>query len=235
MKRILFILLIQGPICSYSQSENRRVEIGINFCPDICYRTLKNNDGSANTDAIISQRNKNETFKVGYTGGLNLCFNIKRFLGLEVGVNYSNKGYQTQPINLISWQSTGNDPTQVVFIYNIHYMDIPAKINFTIGKRKLRFIANAGIAANIFMNETQTRVFEYIDGRRDKQTNPTTTNYKRISISPIVGLGIDYKINNRMKLRIEPMIKYGIIPIIDAPVTGYLYSGGLNISYYFGL
>lgn len=47
--------------------------------------------------------------------------------------------------------------------------------------------------------------------------------------------GIDYKINRRMNLRVEPTFRYGVLKTIDTPVTGYLYSGGLNISYYFGL
>lgn len=38
-----------------------------------------------------------------------------------------------------------------------------------------------------------------------------------------------------MNLRIEPTFSYGLLKIIDAPVTGYLYSGGINIGYYFGI
>lgn len=245
MKRILFFLLTQAAINSYGQSANKqsaangssKIEIGVNVSPDICFRTLKNNSGSPITDAIIEQRNKNEISKVGYTAGLNVCFNLKRFFGLETGIHYSNKGYQTDMQNLTYGYfnpPTGNVPAQVNFIYNMYYIDIPVKANFTFGKNKLRFIASAGIATNVFINETQTNVWVYPD-KTDKETHKTAFGYKKFNISPMLSLGLDYKINNRMKLRIEPIVRYGMLPIIDAPITGSLYNSGLNIGYYFGL
>jgi hypothetical protein len=47
--------------------------------------------------------------------------------------------------------------------------------------------------------------------------------------------GVDYRINEKMNLRIEPTFRYGVLKIIDMPVTGYLYSGGINVAYYYGL
>jgi hypothetical protein len=38
-----------------------------------------------------------------------------------------------------------------------------------------------------------------------------------------------------MNVRIEPTIKYGVLKIIDTPITAFLYSGGLNMSYYCNL
>jgi hypothetical protein len=50
-----------------------------------------------------------------------------------------------------------------------------------------------------------------------------------------MSVGIDYRINEKMNLRIEPTFRYGVLKIIDTPVTGYLYSGGINVVYYYGL
>ncbi len=51
----------------------------------------------------------------------------------------------------------------------------------------------------------------------------------------MVSVGVEYKINERMNLRVEPTFRYGLLTVIDFPVAGYLYSGGLNIGYYVGL
>ena len=90
------------------------------------------------------------------------------------------------------------------------------------------------MTTNIFIKDTQTSVFVNSD-RTYRKTTPTIFDYNKVNLSPTISVGIDYKINNRMNLRIEPTFRYGVLKIIDAPVTGYLYSGGLNISYYFGL
>ena len=41
----------------------KRFEIGISSSPEICYRTLLNNDGSENSTSIINYRNENGAFK----------------------------------------------------------------------------------------------------------------------------------------------------------------------------
>jgi hypothetical protein len=242
MKHLTLFILILTALSSYGQdktketstSDFKRFQIGINVFPGICFRTLKNNDGSSSSEIIISQRNDRETIKVGYTAGLNVCFNIKNYFGLETGIQYSNKGYQTKKQDMVSEQPDPGLPKQTKFIYDFHFIDIPVKVNFTIGKKKVRFFTSVGVTTNIFIKETQTSFLYYSD-RTDNKTSPTNLDYNKVNISPTVSFGIDYKINNRMNLRVEPTFRYGVLKIIDTPVTGYLYSGGLNISYYFSL
>ena len=242
MKQLPIYLLVLITLSSKGQNTDKkvstadfkRVQIGINFSPDICFRLLKNNDGSSTSDIGIKRSNENEIVKFGYTAGLNVCFNIIKFVGIETGIQYSNKGYQTKTIDYTFGQPNPFAPKEGKFIFNFHYIDIPLKVNFTIGKKKVRFFTSVGLTTNIFIKETQTSILKYTD-RTDRITKPTSYDYNRINISPTISLGIDYKINSRMNLRIEPIFRYGVLKIIDAPVTGYLYNGGLNISYYFGM
>lgn len=242
MKQLTIFLLTLTTLSSYGQdktketttSDFKRIQIGINVSPDICFRTLKNNDGSSSSDFVLTQRNNRETIKVGYTAGLNVCFNFKKFVGLETGIQYSNKGFQTKFQDLIIGQPDPSLPNKSKFIYDYHYIDIPLKVNFTVGKKKVRLFTSIGVTTNIFIRETQTSVLVYSD-RTDKKTNPTNFDYNKLNISPTISVGMDYKINSRMNLRVEPTFRYGVLKIIDTPVTGYLYNGGLNISYYFGL
>jgi hypothetical protein len=215
-------------------AEFKRVQIGINISPDICFRTLKNNDGSSSSDLVLKQNNENETIKFGYTAGINVCFNIKKFVGIETGIQYSNKGYQTKFEDVIYSQPEPSAPNKAKLIYDFHCLDIPVKANFTIGKKKVRFFTSVGVTTNIFVKETSTSVLVYSD-RTDRKTNSINNDYNRVNFSATISAGIDYKINRRMNLRVEPTFRYGVFKIIDAPVTGYLYNGGLNISYYFGL
>ncbi|TAH27720.1 MAG: PorT family protein [Cytophagales bacterium] len=242
MKQLTLIILTITAFNLYGQdnpkknpiSDFRRVQIGINISPDICFRTVKINDGNSSRGLLINLRNDMETIKVGYTVGLNVCFNIKKFVGLETGIQYSNKGYQTKKMNYAFVQPEPSLPEQLKLIYNFHYIDIPLKVNFTIGKKKVRFFTSVGLVTNILIKETETSLVYYSD-HTDKKINPTYFDYNKVNISPTISAGIDYKINNRMNLRVEPTFRYGVLKIIDEPVTEYLYSSGLNISYYFGL
>ncbi len=239
MKHLSTLLLTLAALSAFGQETLapafKRFQFGINISPDACYRTLKNNDGSSTSEIIIRVRDDSETFKLGYTAGLNVCYNINRHFGIETGIQYSNKGYRTKNKNL-SWGSSSPDlPIKSKFIYDYHYIDIPLKLNYTIGHRKVRFIASAGLTANIFIKETQRHVLENEDGKknRSKITNPY--DYEKLNVSPTIGIGIDYRLNNRLNLRLEPTFRYGILALIKGnPITGYLYSGGLNIGLYFG-
>ena len=253
MKTIIFLLTIAITTNLFGQEKQtdsqttdfKKVQISVSFSSDYCFRTLNNNDGSWSSDLVINSRNNHEISKLGYTTGLSVIFSLKKNIGIEAGIQYSNKGYQTkmQDLNFgdsidpkygFSFITSGSTPTQLKFIYSDYYIDIPLKINFSFGKKKISLITSAGLTTNIFIKETQTSVLVNSD-RTDRKTNPTNFDYNKVNISPTISVGIDYKINSRMNLRIEPTFRYGVLKIIDAPVTGYLYSGGLNISYYFGL
>jgi hypothetical protein len=118
-------------------------------------------------------------------------------------------------------------------MYDFHCIDIPIKVNFAVGKKKVRFFSSLGLTTNIFIKENQ-KSFMYYSDHTDKITSPANYDYNDSNISPTASVGIDYKINNNMNLRIEPTFRYGVLKIINSPVTGYLYNGGLNISYYYG-
>jgi len=221
----------------------RKIQTGITISPDYCFRTLKNNDGSASSNTVISLRNSTEIPKLGYTAGLHFIYNFTKRTGIEIGVQYSNKGYQSRLSGLTfgsmidprRGSTPGAGATKAKIIYNDYYLDIPLKVNFTLGEKKIRFVASAGITTNIFIKETETIVFEYKDGSHTREKLASFYNYNQVDLSPTVSAGIDCQLNSRNHLKIEPVFRYGVLKIINTPVTGYLWNAGLNIGYYFGL
>lgn len=245
MKTFLFSLLTLCMFNTYGQDKPEekpekkpkpnynKIQIGILFSPDIAYRKLKNNDGSSSSDMIITMRDQNEIAKFGYTTGLQFCYNIKKNLGLELGIQYSNKGYQTQSKQLTFDPNVPSTSATIKYINNFHSVDIPLKVNYMFGKSKLRLLTSAGLTTHLFFNETKTSIITYAD-RTERKTNPSTENYKTHNFSPTVGLGMDYQMTNNMNLRIEPTFRYGIMNIIETPVTATLYNAGINVAYYIG-
>lgn len=225
-------------LSAYGQSgagsgDFQKIQVGVNFSPDFCFLKLKNNDGSAFSDSIIQARNADETMKIGLTMGANACYNFNKLVGIEAGIHYSNKGYQTVLRELFFGMPGSSAPVKSKSVYNIQYIDIPVKANFTFGTKPMRFFSSIGIITNLFFKETITTVT--VSDKTERKTSPTNYNYKKVNLSPTLSAGMAYQINNKMSLRAEAAFRYGIMKIVDAPVTGYLSNTGLNFGFYFGL
>jgi len=237
----------QDTLQKATTTEFKRLLFGVNISADYCYRTLKNNNGNSTTSSIIDLRDKSEEPKLGYTAGLNICYNFSKHLGIEAGLQYSNKGYAFKNSELtfadmidprygfIYPGNGGVGPKKVKFIYNHIYLDVPVRVIFSFGEKRIQFVTSVGLTTNIFIKATQTSIFEYENGDTKRETNDQQYNFRSINISPILSAGIDYRINHRINLRVEPTIRYGILKIIDAPLTTYLWSSGLNFSCYYTL
>lgn len=227
-------------------TETHKLLIGVTASPDICYRTLETTDGSSTSDWIMDSRNDRESPKFSYSAGLSLCYNLTRHWAIETGLQYSNKGFkyvnsdltfgdQTDPMYGFIYTQEGPTPTKVTFIDNFNYLDIPLRTIFSVGKRKVRFISSVGITTNILINATNTSIIEYENDDTDRKTQEQGYDYKAINFAPIASIGIDWQLYDKFNLRVEPTFRYGLLKIIDAPITAYLWSGGLNLTCYYAL
>jgi hypothetical protein len=254
MKKLFVFLLLFISVFANAQDSTKTKKassffIGANFSPDYCFRTLKNNDGSQLSSMIVDSYNKIEVAKFGFSTGVSFCFVITKHISLDLGVQYSNKGFQNKESSLTFGDmidrrrgfvyntnpSNANLPTSGKIVYTYNYLDIPLKVNFVFGKKKVRFISSIGLTTNLLMSSKNTFVGQDSTGKSIKNSSNTTPTYSRINLSPTISCGIDYKINDKMFFRVEPTFRYGILKMTDTPVTQYLWNAGLNISYYFGL
>jgi hypothetical protein len=257
MKSTLFLIVIILSFAAHAQnsepkilsSESKKLFLGVNLSPDICYRTLRNNDGNNITSRSIDLHNQIEIPKLGYTFGLNISYNFNKQFGIETGVQFSNKGYANKKIDLRSGQPSNIDPTKgfttptldplnsavkLKIVYNHLYLDIPLRVNFKYGENKIRFISSIGLTTNIFLKATQTNISEYKNGKTKRRTSKQQeSNYKLLDVSPTISAGIEYWISPEINLRMEPIFRYGVLKIIDTPITGYLWNAGLNIAFFY--
>ena len=225
----------------------KRILISVNVSPDYCYRTVKDNEGSEFSSVIIAAENNNEVPKFGYSGGLNIFYGYRKNIGFELGLQYSTKGFAYRNIGLVfgdminprngygSSQSFGVSPLQARFIYNYNYIDIPVRAIYHFGKNKIHFVTSVGVTTNILLNATQTVIVEDANGSSYTGTQNQDYKFKSINISPTFSIGVNYKINEKLNLQAEPTFRYGLINILDAPISTYLWNAGLNISCYYKL
>lgn len=256
MNRILFLSVFflsiqsQHSVAQDSTSSNRKFQLGVFFSPDVCYRTLESNGevpilDTEYNERLISMRNEREVPKISFTSGINIGFQVSPTFGIETGIHYSNKGFSTK-MEVLNYgnmidasrgfvydNQSQTEPTKLKFVYNFEYIDIPLKLNITLGKKKIAFISSFGVITNLLIEASTKSVSEYANGDKKRNTEKSNFEYNKFNISPCISAGIAYRISTRMSLRIAPAFQYGLIKIIDAPITGYLFSGGLNIGYNF--
>ncbi|MGB3948391.1 MAG: outer membrane beta-barrel protein [Bacteroidia bacterium] len=246
MKKLSTIVVLLFSIALFGQSDtikSKKLLIGLTASPDICYRTLKNNDGSATSSMVIDSRNSYEIPKLGYSTGFSICYSVSNHVGFETGLQYSNKGEKFVNSNLTFGDAidprrgftytNGSAPTKIKLIYNYNYIDVPLRTIFTFGNRKTQFISSIGVTTNIFINYTQKSIIIFENGDKERNTQNQQYTFNPINFSPTVSLGVDYRFTEKINLRIEPTFRYGLIKIIDTPVTSYLWSGGLSFSCYY--
>lgn len=232
---LLFTALISLSIKAQEAKTMQKILIGFNFSPDYQYRTLKNNDGSASGDLVIKSRNDIEIAKLGFTTGLNIYFNCSKNVGVETGIQYSNKGYKIKNQHL-TWENPAPGlATKATTIYSCQYIGIPLKAKFFVGKTNLRFISSVGFMTNFLLNVKQNITLEYDNGSTEEKTQSTTSGFNKVDISPMVSVGIDYKLNEKIHLTAEPTFRYGLIKTKDAPVSENLWNAGVNMGLYYSI
>jgi hypothetical protein len=208
----------------------KRFEIGISAAPEICYRTLLNNDGSENSSTIIKYRNENETVKMGFTGGLHLGYNFNERFGFQTGIQYANRGFSTKKIDIAGSLMDPVIPESLKYNYNYHYLEIPAKVNFSFGENQIRLTTSAGLSSAFLIKQSRTFIGYYKD-TTTRQVFISNDPYNRFNLFATISAGFEMHISPIISIKVEPTFRYGLLKITETPVSGHWYSGGLNVSY----
>ncbi len=230
MKKFSFLILvfISTIVFADDKKKESKFQLGLTFSPNLSYRSLFNSDN--NLAFILDVRNENEVPKLGYTIGCNFIYNINKRIGIESGLQFANKGYKKND-GLLQFGNQFNPQSNIKYksIYNFYFLDIPLKLNYKIGEKKLKKIISVGALANILLHNSAVL----------KQLSPTkqTTRYSvntlnTFNFSPEIGFGLDYELSKKTNIRILPNFSYGIIKIVDGPIAEHLWQLGMQFSYF---
>jgi len=242
MKKIIIILLCLCSFYSYAginqdtTTKKSKWKIGINFSPDYSYRKL-DSTGNAYVGFLPNSTQMHymdsiDIPKMGFTAGISVGYDVSPLISVESGVYYSDKGYQTQWY--IPYSDVQSQSVSTRFIYSYYYIDIPFIVDVVLlNKSKFKAYIKAGFVFDFFEKAVTTSIEQ--DNNNTTSWSNDYSRYNTLNISALGGIGIEYKCCNRISLKLEPSLKYGLYRIVETPITAYLWNAGVNVgvNYYF--
>lgn len=123
--------------------------------------------------------------------------------------NRPNPG-QGNPYENVSLKSSGGDAQ---LIQDLSYFEVPMELNYALLNTRFGINMIGGFSTLILGNNeisVQDGAINEIIGEAN--------NLNSVSFTTNIGLGFNYKINNRLKFNIEPMFKYQLNPYSDSSV-----------------
>jgi hypothetical protein len=176
---------------------------------------------SKNKSLLDDRLNNNpNSSNVTFSYGSYLCLQGTTHFSLRIGIGMINLDLITKnvPVNTTNYsninysQGYSND-----YIYNqsnnseymnitqeISFLEIPVEVKYLFVDRKFGLNAIAGVNFLILKNNKLTALTT--DGSKFKIGETANLLDKTLGLN--IGLGLEYKLNKRIKLNVEPMFKY---------------------------
>ncbi len=238
MKQMLVLICVclsLSTIAQDSTTHRSKWSIGLNVAPTLAYRDLKLVDGSVFPASLVDARNDLEDPRFGGSIAIMAAFSFNEHFAIEAGIGYTLHGWQLDLDELNFGDPI--DPrrgfvyaTEDLVINSIrqefHYLDFPIRGTITFGKGRWRSVSSIGGSLNILQRAANVSVIN--DERRSTELD----YYEDLNFTVMASTGIAFVPKGRSEFRLEPTFRYALLPIIDAPITGYLWSAGVNFGWY---
>lgn len=94
------------------------------------------------------------------------------------------------------------------FVQNLDYLEVPLVLKYKVLDKKFSVNLMGGVSPGILVNNSS--YFE-VDG--EKSQTGTTQNIEPFIYNSIIGIGLEYAINRKLSLNMEPSFKYALSPV----------------------
>ena len=232
-KFILSLLFIHLLIPNEALSQNmdkpeRRFSFGMVSSADYAYRSIGYNYGNKeDLGLVIDVRNESERPLFGYTVGLSVGMRISEDFGLDIEGRYALRGYQNRKADLATFTNPDIDGwAQIEWHYS--YFDIPFLVRYSHDLGTLKAHARLGTSANILIEETIVQRVKR-DGDLEVKRIASNNEHVTITYSLEAGYYIEFFSRQSLSMEVGPRVRLGLSDINDTPITGRLWSAGLDL------
>lgn len=229
MRKISCAILLFCFLGGYGQHlsvKESRFSIGLNFSPNFSYRALEYSNESI---SFVEAREKYEHPSFGFNSGIQFIFKIVNNIEIESGVQFSQQVHKfvEVPLTNIDDENLGIVNTD----YKYYYIEVPIKLNYCFNYNQVFVGASIGMSINRFIDDRTKNKIEYIDGTKESVIGKTGIyDFNMTTLATLCGFLVGYNFNEKLNLRVEPLFRYSLTPIAEAPLKQHNYSLGAQIA-----
>jgi hypothetical protein len=228
-------------------NESIAQNIGVSLSPEFAYRNLVKTDFVPGIDEFIEESNSSSESIIGYTAEVFYVKPFARKMTFETGFGISRGGYNSAIANLtpesleLSGLINSDDPgfdsvEKIESQYRFTSIGVPLRLAFIAGSDRdpLRFTWSLGVTPQYMIASSSTRTFEFTSGASETLDQDFEQSPEEFNINAAVSAGVEWSINRTSALRIEPVVRYGLLPTFDSEALEVnLFSYGLSLKYFF--
>jgi hypothetical protein len=207
-----FVFIFSSPLFAQKDSLSR-FQIGVSLMPEM--------------DLMDFDKNFNYKPIINHNIGINLNYSLSKTFLIETGIQYYNSRgkYENQVINM-------GEPYHLKGRFSSKSVRTPLKINMLWGKGKTKLITSAGVFLHFKYHSHSETYYIYSDRTEFKITRQPINTFRDLFGSPMLSIGMDYRFNNKINIRIEPTLWRP-----DLDVSSFLmdYVFGVNFAAYYRL
>ena len=245
MRTALLVTSVLATLCAWAQDSTRtlsRFEIGITGTFERSYRTLAATESGNDYSYIMDRRDDFEIPLAGYSAGLEIAFTACYRWHVESGIRYSMTGWATDELPVTTYVSPEGNlnypaiPSTARFLSHYHYVGVPLILRYEFGKRKLHFAPAIGFIGETLLDQTAVFILERQDGHESRESfSDTFTEYNSTSLSAYSDVGVIYRFNEHLGMRLAATGRYQLTELVNAPITAHLWSVGFlaGLRYHF--
>ncbi len=245
MKKIFILFSLIANQLSGTNTDSvytyKKWEVGISVSPEYSYRTLKpiKTDNAATTifnRSCSDSLNSIEKPSLSWTLGIPVTYHFSKFISVRTGLYFSNKTFKSKGFvqtngAYLDWQIFKSDNWQKdPFIF----IEIPAALQFTYRpekQEKMNFsvFVGATICSNITEHYYNSRRWETDPGYQhpeleDSYTKLYIDKFKLLYFGYTVGLKMNYKLNSKFMIGLEPVFKFYGKEFVSTSAYGMFWS-----------
>lgn len=228
MKKI-FVIFFISLICTELYAQDRPVQskfkLGIYFSPEYSSmnRSMREGDNNVSQD-FLNTWNRRTSGALGYSTSILTMYSLNKNIEIATGIGFSKWSEQhkdeTYYINSPSYEAKISQ----------YYFEIPLKVSFLIGSKKLKFITSTEIAYNVNSFFRENLSDEYATYYNVTDNNKLVTENQFLpGVRFGFSSGIDYELAAKLHLRIEPQIKYYALLWKNRPINLSTWVVGVNL------
>lgn len=207
-------------------SEEDKFSIGVNFSPNYCYRTLNHPD---EWQTFVDTREELEHPSFGFNAGIAARCIFFTTIEVELGVQFSRQTHMFKNVPIsdaMGITPLGLADNQLRY----HYLELPLRVNYWFFNRKVFGYVTAGVSMNQFLNDKSKSWLTFNTGETDVVISESSIyDFNKTAFAILGGLGIGYHISEKLNVRLEPLYRYSLTPLAEAPIDQYNYSIGCQI------